>query len=73
MSRTMHVTTPGRKAHGRLRSTCLEFCTRPRPAERPTAGCEANAFECCTQQLLAERPTSGCEANVLLMLATMPG
>eukprot|EP00961_Rhodomonas_salina_P156590 2108553-Rhodomonas_salina.1 len=41
-----HVTMPGRKAHctGRLRSKCLECCTRPLPAERPTAGSEANAL-----------------------------
>eukprot|EP00961_Rhodomonas_salina_P026278 354827-Rhodomonas_salina.1 len=44
MSRTTHVTMPGRKAHGRSRSTSLECCTRPCPAERPTAGREANAL-----------------------------
>eukprot|EP00961_Rhodomonas_salina_P218184 2947955-Rhodomonas_salina.1 len=42
--RMRHATMPGRKAHGRSRSKCLECSTRLCLAERPTAGREANAL-----------------------------
>eukprot|EP00961_Rhodomonas_salina_P120544 1622130-Rhodomonas_salina.1 len=56
MSRTTHVTTPGRKAHSRSRSTRLECCTRPRPAERPMAGHEANALNAARDSALPKGP-----------------
>eukprot|EP00961_Rhodomonas_salina_P290751 3928850-Rhodomonas_salina.1 len=43
-SRMLHATTPDRKAHCRSQSKCLECSTRPRPAERPMAGREANVL-----------------------------
>eukprot|EP00961_Rhodomonas_salina_P184634 2492801-Rhodomonas_salina.1 len=51
-----HVTMPCRKAHSRSRSKCLECCTRPSPAERPTAGHKANALNAARNRARLKGP-----------------